>query len=122
MSDAATEAVLTGIVQGVLALSVAFVVAGFILWRAYCAWQEREWIITLLSRDRDRWWYGLDLVRDGYGYVRRGTVHVALLQLEKRGVVESRDEPTSDPSIGVRKQYRMVREPGFDSHPWSRLL
>jgi DNA-binding PadR family transcriptional regulator len=51
--------------------------------------------------------YGLQLVDDSRGRLKRGTVYVTLGRMEQKGLVESQHEPaTRDPDALTRRMYR----------------
>ncbi len=51
--------------------------------------------------------YGLELVEQSNGTLKRGTVYVTLGRMEAKGLVESEQEPPSPGSIGLpRRMYR----------------
>jgi PadR family transcriptional regulator, regulatory protein PadR len=52
--------------------------------------------------------YGLRLVEESRGALRRGTVYVTLARLEAKGLVESEQEPRPPDAIGLpRRLYRL---------------
>jgi PadR family transcriptional regulator PadR len=51
--------------------------------------------------------YGLQLVDESRGRLKRGTVYVTLGRMEQKGLVESQHEPaTRDPQAIPRRMYR----------------
>lgn len=53
--------------------------------------------------------FGLEMVEDSEGKLKRGTIYVLLQRMGKKGYVESREEPRSSPEIGIpRRQYRVT--------------
>jgi len=65
---------------------------------------EMELLRLLVSKGES---YGLELVRDSGGTVKRGTVYVTLGRMEEKGLVESRQEEVTPNYIGIpRRQYR----------------
>lgn len=51
--------------------------------------------------------YGLEMVHESNGALKRGSVYVILKRLGDRGFVESRAEPRDYPEIGIpRRKYR----------------
>ena len=51
--------------------------------------------------------YGLQLVEDSRGRLKRGTVYVTLGRMEQKGLVESHHEPaTRNPDALTRRMYR----------------
>lgn len=53
--------------------------------------------------------YGLQLVDDSRGRLKRGTVYVTLGRMEQKGLVESHHEPaTRDPDALTRRMYHVT--------------
>jgi PadR family transcriptional regulator, regulatory protein PadR len=53
--------------------------------------------------------YGLDLVVQSDGRLKRGTVYVTLGRMEQKGLVESEQEPSRPGAIGLpRRIYRIT--------------
>ena len=53
--------------------------------------------------------FGLELVHNSEGQLKRGTVYVTLQRMEGRGLIASEQEPRPDPQIGIpRRQYRIT--------------
>ena len=53
--------------------------------------------------------YGLQLVGESRGALKRGTVYVTLGRMEQKGLVESHHEPaTSDPGAIPRRMYHVT--------------
>ena len=51
--------------------------------------------------------YGLQLVHESRGDLKRGTVYVTLSRMEEKGLIESRQEAASDdPDAIARRMYR----------------
>jgi len=51
--------------------------------------------------------YGLEMVENSEGELKRGTIYVTLQRLADKGVVESREEPREFPEIGIpRRKFR----------------
>ncbi len=54
--------------------------------------------------------FGLELVRESAGQLKRGTVYVTLQRMEEKGLVESRLEQPSEPRAGLpRRLFRPTR-------------
>ena len=63
-------------------------------------------IIALLGSDER---FGLDLVDDSDGRLKRGTVYVALSRMETKGFLESRQEAREPEAGGLpRRMYRVT--------------
>jgi DNA-binding PadR family transcriptional regulator len=53
--------------------------------------------------------YGLQLVDESHGRLKRGTVYVTLGRMEQKGLVESHHEPASrDPEALTRRMYHIT--------------
>jgi DNA-binding PadR family transcriptional regulator len=53
--------------------------------------------------------YGLQLVTEAGGALKRGTVYATLARMEAKGLVESAQEPLPDGAIGLpRRVYRIT--------------
>lgn len=64
-----------------------------------------EHLVLDLLRAREK--YGLELVSDSRGALRRGSVYVTLGRMERKGFVESRQEERPPGAIGLpRRLYR----------------
>lgn len=61
-------------------------------------------ILKLLSEVGET--YGLDMVKQSDGRLKRGTIYVTLDRMEDKGFIESREEPTE--SGPVRRLYRIL--------------
>ena len=67
----------------------------------------KERIVLELLLDSAR--YGLQLVSESRGALKRGTVYVTLGRMEQKGLVESRHEPaTSDADAIPRRMYHIT--------------
>lgn len=65
-------------------------------------------ILDLLASGGER--YGLQLVGESAGQLKRGTVYVTLQRMEEKGLVESRAEELAEPRPGLpRRLYRPTR-------------
>ena len=65
----------------------------------------RECLVLEQLRTGDK--YGLELVTASRGALKRGTVYVTLGRMERKGFVESRQEPLAAGAIGLpRRLYR----------------
>ena len=64
-------------------------------------------ILNSLSITTSRPMFGLELVEDSGGLLKRGTVYVTLQRMEEKGLVESWREERVAPEIGIpRRLYR----------------
>lgn len=62
-------------------------------------------ILGLLVRDGEL--FGLQLVEQSDGAIKRGTVYVTLGRMQEKGYIESRTEPPAPGAIGLpRRLYR----------------
>jgi PadR family transcriptional regulator PadR len=67
--------------------------------------RKERLILELLSSDGPM--YGLQLVEESDGALKRGTVYVTLGRMETKGLVESQQEPLPPGGIGLpRRIYR----------------
>jgi DNA-binding PadR family transcriptional regulator len=67
--------------------------------------KERVALDLLLGGSR----YGLQLVADSRGALKRGTVYVTLGRMEQKGLVESRHEPAAGESDAIpRRMYHIT--------------
>lgn len=92
------------------ALSTALCVTAWDwLWDFFERRAERKWrlILSLLSDGCD--WYGLDLVKASGGLLKRGTVYVTLLHMERAGLVSATEESGGPERMGwPRYRYRLT--------------
>lgn len=82
---------------------------------------SKEKVILELLAARGRM-YGLQLVSDSRGKLKRGTVYVTLGRMEQKGFIESEPEKLSDDSGRVPR--RMYRATSFGVHVleiWTRM-
>lgn len=63
-------------------------------------------ILDLLLSGREM--YGLEMIRESGGGLKRGTIYVLLDRLQDQGFVSSRKEETSDASGLARRYYRIT--------------
>jgi len=64
-------------------------------------------ILALLSREKEL--FGLQIVDQSRGTVKRGTVYVTLGRMHDKGFVDSRTEPRAPGAIGLpRRLYRLT--------------
>jgi DNA-binding PadR family transcriptional regulator len=64
--------------------------------------------------------YGLELVEQSGGALKRGTVYVTLGRMEAKGLVESRQEPLPPGAIGLpRRVYRPTALGVRTLHAWT---
>ena len=79
-----------------------------------------ESLVLELLRNRDR--YGLELVDDSSGTLKRGSVYVILARMEEKGFVESRQEPRPAKAGGVPRRIYRATEYGLKVHDAFALL
>lgn len=66
-------------------------------------------ILEILDRNR-REMYGLDIVKQSNGKLKRGSIYIQLNRLEKWGLITSRAEDEVDPQVQiVRRLYRITK-------------
>jgi DNA-binding PadR family transcriptional regulator len=68
-----------------------------------------EGIILELLRGGEK--FGLQLVEESGGQLKRGTVYVTLARMQEKGYLESRTEPLPPGAIGLPR--RLYRPTGF---------
>ena len=73
-----------------------------------------ESLILELLRARER--YGLELVDDSAGTLKRGSVYVILARMEEKGFVESRQEARPANAGGVPRRIYRATEYGLKVH------
>jgi DNA-binding PadR family transcriptional regulator len=82
-----------------------------VAWAVWDGLQEEKrerFILEVLASFRGEL-YGLELVRTSGGLLRRGAVYFTLSGLERRGLVESREEALTPDYIGIpRRLYRIT--------------
>lgn len=69
---------------------------------------DTELLVLRLLRDAPAGLYGLQLVGNSEGKLKRGTVYVTLGRLEEKGFVESRTKPKSEHAGLPRPVYRLT--------------
>ena len=79
-----------------------------------------ESLVLELLRVRDR--YGLELVDDSSGTLKRGSVYVILARMEEKGFVESRQEARPAKAGGVPRRIYRATEYGLKVHDAFALL
>ena len=78
-------------------------------------------ILVLLARGEER--YGLQLVAESHGRLKRGTVYVTLGRMEDKGYVTSRAEDAPDGAGGLpRRLYEATPQGLRVLKAWSTLL
>ena len=66
--------------------------------------------------------YGLQLVEQSGGALKRGTVYVTLGRMEAKGLVESEQEPLAPGAIGLPRRIYRPTSPGVRMlHAWTVL-
>ena len=69
----------------------------------------KEVLILRLLRESHTPMFGLELVQNSDGELRRGTVYVTLQRMEEKGFVRSQQEPRPQPQIGIpRRRYSIT--------------
>jgi DNA-binding PadR family transcriptional regulator len=58
--------------------------------------EKESTVLRLMMTDRFREWYGLELVKNSGGALKRGTIYVTLGRLEAKGFLESRKESLAE--------------------------
>jgi len=53
--------------------------------------------------------FGLEIVEQSSGMLKRGTIYVTLQRMEQKGILDSRSEARPKPEIGIpRRMYRVT--------------
>lgn len=82
---------------------------------------SKEKVILDLLAERGRM-YGLQLVSDSHGKLKRGTVYVTLGRMEQKGLIESEPEKlTDDSGLVPRRMYRATSYGVRVLEIWTRL-
>ena len=69
--------------------------------------QKEAIVLGILLGRAGREMYGLEMIEESNGLLKRGTIYVTLQRMEEKGLVESRQEARPKPEIGVpRRLYR----------------
>jgi DNA-binding PadR family transcriptional regulator len=67
---------------------------------------KEEIILELLMPGSEK--YGLQLMREAHGELKRGTIYVTLHRMEEKGLVDSRPEEKAPDASGIpRRLYRI---------------
>ncbi|SRR6266508_3315422 len=68
---------------------------------------DTEALIIGMLIDSDKEMFGLEMIEASGGKLKRGTIYVTLQRMADKGFVESREEPRTNPEIGIpRRLYR----------------
>jgi PadR family transcriptional regulator PadR len=81
--------------------------------------QKEAIVLGILLGRAGREMYGLEMIDESKGLLKRGTIYVTLQRMEEKGLVESRQEARPKPEIGVpRRLYRPtgIGERAFESY------
>jgi PadR family transcriptional regulator, regulatory protein PadR len=82
-------------------------------------------ILELLLKQPATEKYGLEMVAESEGQLRRGTVYVTLSRMEDKGYIESRQEEPERPTSGIARRLYKVTGYGqraFQLHEMVREL
>ena len=79
-----------------------------------------ESLILELLQVRER--YGLELVDASAGRLKRGSVYVLLGRMEKKGFVQSRQEPREPGAVGLPRRIYQATKYGLKVHAAYQLL
>ena len=58
-------------------------------------------------------WYGLEMVEQSDGRLKRGTVYVTLGRMQDKGLIESRKESRQSPEIGIPRRLYSITGHGM---------
>jgi DNA-binding PadR family transcriptional regulator len=61
-------------------------------------------ILEMLIHGQKREMYGLEMVENSDGHLKRGTIYVTLQRLSEKGYVTSREELPISPQIGIARR------------------
>src|SRR5262249_49385819 len=68
---------------------------------------ETEALILGMLINGGKEMFGLEMIEASGGKLKRGTIYVTLQRMADKGFVESREEPRTNPEIGIpRRLYR----------------
>ena len=73
-------------------------------------------VLDLLLSRGNREKYGLEMVTESRGGLKRGTIYVTLGRMEEARLVESHEEPTPEGETGPRR--RLYRATGDGERAW----
>jgi len=66
--------------------------------------QKEATILSVLLADPSREMYGLQILDESQGLLKRGTLYVTLQRMEEKKVLESKQEPRSRPEVGIPRR------------------
>lgn len=69
---------------------------------------RKEWAILEMLIGSGRELYGLEMVEESGGQLKRGTVYVTLQRMQEKGLVDSKPEPRVAPEIGIPRRLYSV--------------
>jgi DNA-binding PadR family transcriptional regulator len=70
--------------------------------------QKEATILSVLLADPGREMYGLQILEESRGLLKRGTLYVTLQRMEEKRVLESKQEPRSRPEVGIPRRVYSV--------------
>lgn len=66
--------------------------------------QKEATILSVLLADSGREMYGLEILENSQGLLKRGTLYVTLQRMEEKKVLESKQEPRARPEVGIPRR------------------
>ena len=82
--------------------------------------KTQQLILELLAEKRES--YGLELVRDSGGKLKRGTIYVLLHRLSEKGLVDSKLESLSEDQKGAPRRIYKVTGSGMRAYQAFQIL
>jgi DNA-binding PadR family transcriptional regulator len=70
--------------------------------------QKEAVILGILLSLAEREAYGLRILQDSAGLLKRGTIYVTLQRMEEKGLIDSRQEPRQMPEVGIPRRLYSV--------------
>jgi len=72
---------------------------------------RKEALILEMLVSSGRELFGLEMVEDSNGELKRGTIYVTLQRMQEKGFIDSKQEPRPEPEIGIAR--RMYAPTGY---------
>lgn len=65
---------------------------------------RKEVLILEMLVSSGRELFGLEMVEDSNGELKRGTIYVTLQRMQEKGFIDSKQEPRPEPEIGIARR------------------